>query len=233
MFQLGVLLFLSLAVSLSSGQDVTLSESSSSSGTCNITSCSYHRDSGGARVSCDVNTCFEAFNGSGNCFSSDSEFTCSQRSEESERSLSNITTELGYRFTLSFVPSEPFICAVKGDTCLCRSPDYKDGALLAWLLIGFGLVIIFLPIIVFSNINLASGPNHSFVFFYQCAPLVFLPGIYVSFLVMQNFFLPAQPRFIVLEYCKHGVVLFVIFFMFSWSNALHALFRGVVFPGLR
>ena len=31
---------------------------------------------------------------------------------------------------------------------------------------------------------------------------------------MQNFFLPAQPRFIVLEYCKYIIVLFVIFLVF-------------------
>ena len=177
MFQLCVLLFLSMAVSLSTGQDLTLSESSSSSGTCNITSCSYHRDSGRARVSCDVNTCFEAFNGSGNCFSSDSEFTCSQRSEESGSSLSNTTIELvpGYRLIHILFPSEPYACLVEGDMCLCHSPGYsgsKHGLLLALSIsIGFVFVFFFLCIIFFFNCNLASGPNHSFVFFYQCAPL--------------------------------------------------------------
>ena len=216
MFQLGVFLFLSLAVSLSSGQNVTLSESSSSSGTCNITSCSYYRDSGGARVSCDVNTCFEAFNGSGNCFSSDSEFTCCQRSEGNGSSLSNTTTEpvLGRRLIRSIVPSEPYICLVQSDMCLCRSPGYKDDTLIAYWSIGLILVLLFLPIIVFFNINLASGPNHSCVFFYQCAPLASVSGIYVSWLVMQNFFLPDQLRFLVLEYLKYIFVVFVIIFMF-------------------
>ena len=225
MFQLGVLLFLPLAVSLSSGQDVTLSESSSSSGTCNITSCNYHRDSRGARVSCDVqlNTCFEAFNGSRNCFSAESEFTYRKRtfSEESENSLSNTTIELGpgYRPIRSLIPANPYICLVKDAVCLCGDPYYVsviDRSLsnLALLSIGFGLVLVFLPIIIFFNINLASGPNHSFVFFYQCVPLA---SVYVSpaaVLVMQNYLLPAQPRFIVLEYFKYIVVLVVIFLVF-------------------
>ena len=220
MFQLGVFLFLSLVVSLSSGQDVTLSESSSSSGTCNITSCSYHRDSGGARVSCDVNTCFEAFNGSGNCFSSDSEFTCSQRSQESgfRSSLFNTTTVhvSGYKVMRSFIPSEFYVCIVQGDVCLCRSPDYNESehVPLAWLSIGFGYVVIFLFIIIFFNCNLSSGPNHSFVFFYQCVPLVSVYGSFSAYLVMQNFLLPAQPRYIVLEYCKYIVVPFVIVLVF-------------------
>ena len=215
MFQLGVLFLLSMAVSLSSGQDVTLSESSSSSGTCNITS---YRNSGGATVSCDVNTCFEAFNGSRNCFSFESIFTCSQRSEGSGSSFYNTFIRLGpeHRPFRSFFLSGPYVCLAQGDVCLCRSSNESDDSesLLGLLSIGFGLVLLFLPIIIFFNINLASGPNHSFVFFYQCAPLA---SVYVSpaaFLVMQNYILPAQPRFIVLEYCKYIVVLFVIFFVF-------------------
>ena len=231
MFQLGVFLFLSLTVSLSSGQDVTLSESSSSSGTCNITSCSCHWDSRGARVSCDVNTCFEAFNGSGNCFSSDSEFRCSQRSEESGSSLSNTCSarqrSTTYIYGLSFVlfHSEPYACHVLGSACprrdhicLCRSHDYKDSEkmnpFLALLSIGFGLVLFFLPIIIFFNINLASGPNHSCVFFYQCAPLASTYGSLTAVLVMQNFFLPDQPGFIFLECFKYIVVIVVIFLIF-------------------
>ena len=191
MFQLGVLLILSLAVSLSSG-------SSSNSGTCNITSCSYHSGILGASVSCNVNVCYEAFNGGGNCFSSD---------------VSDTTMQLVPR---SIIDSEPYVCPVKGDVCLCRSSSNteSDESYLGLLSIGFSLVILFLPIIIFFNINLASGPNHSFVFFYQCVPLA---SVYVSpaaFLVMQNYFLPAQPRFIVLEYCKYIVVLVVIFLVF-------------------
>ena len=79
---------------------------------------------------------------------------------------------------------------------------------------GFVFVFFFLFIIIFFNCNLASGPNHSFVFFYQCAPLASLYGSLTVYLVMQNFFLPAQPRFIVLEYCKHIVVLFVFVLSF-------------------
>ena len=215
-----------MAVSLSRGQDVTLSESSSSSGTCNITSCSYHRDSGGARVSCDASTCFEAFNGSGNCFSSDSEFTmsCSPRSEESGSSLSNTTrVEPVYGPSLPYVCFEPYACQVQsstclgqGDVCLCRGSNcnHSDNTLLSLLSFGFGLVLIFLPIIIFFNCNLASGPNHSFVFFYQCVPLASVVGSLTAVLVMQNFFLPDQPRFIVLEYCKYIVVLVVIVLVF-------------------
>ena len=204
-----------MAVSLSCGQDVTLSESSSNSGTCNITSCSYQRDSGGARVSYDISTCFEAFNGSRCYFSSDSEFTCYSGNFNNRLSI------LQHVFFIPWVYSEPYACRVQGvyypdqdDVCLCRSPNYNDKHLLPLLSIGFGFVLFFLPIIIFFNINLASGPNHSFVFFYQCAPLI---SVYVSpaaTLVMQNFFVPDQPRFILLEYFKYIVVLVVILLMF-------------------
>ena len=227
MFQLGVVLFLSLAVSLSSGQDVTLSESSSSSGTCNNTSCSYHKDSFEATVSCDVNTCFEAFNGSGtlHCRSSDSKFTCSQFEISSNLNTGSIRS---LRRVYGLLPSwiyysEPYACQVQGDAwqcpvqdnlCLCLSPGYDDKHLLPLLSIGFGFVLFFLPIIVFFNCNLASGPNHSFVFFYQCAPLISVYVAPAAVLVMQNFLLPDQPRFILLEYCKYIVVLVVILLMF-------------------
>ena len=202
-----------MAVSLSSGQDVTLSESSSSSGTCNITNFIYHKDYW-ENISCDANStlCLKAFNENGNCFSSDSEFTCHQRSEESGSSLSNTTIELvpGRGLIHILFPSEPYACLVEGDMCLCRSPDYNGcnhGLLLA---LSIGFVFFFLFIIIVFNSNLASGPNHSFVFFYQCAPLASIYGCLTADLVMQNFFLPDQPRFIVVEYCKYIVVLFVI-----------------------
>ena len=224
MFQLGVLLFLSLSVSLSSGQDVTLSESSSSSGTCNITSCSCHWDSGGARVSCDVNTCFEAFNGSGNCFSSDSEFTCSQKSQENGSSFSSFGLCHVFSLFPQSVYSEPYpcqeqpecrACPMEDNVCLCRSLNYEDSdTLLVPLLVGFVLVLFFLPIVIFFNCNLASGPNHSFVFFYQCVPLASVYGFFSAVLVMQNYFLTDQPGIIFLEYFKYIVVLVVIFLIF-------------------
>ena len=144
MFQLGVLLFLSLAVSLSSGQDVTLSESSSSSGTCNITYFFDHRDYW-ENISCDANTklCLEAFNESRSCLDSVSEFTCSQRIFTVE--LISIRWR-AYGPFLPWVSSEPYACYVQGrdypdqdDVCLCHSPDYDDRPLLPLLSIGFGL----------------------------------------------------------------------------------------------
>ena len=62
-------------------------------------------------------------------------------------------------------------------------------ALSSVLLLSSALTPVFVFAIIFFNCNLASGPNHSFVFFYQTAPLASVYAIYLSFLVMQNLFI--------------------------------------------
>ena len=78
-------------------------------------------------------------------------------------------------------------------TCLCYDSatikhlhEFKF-LKLTWLVsLGVGLLLIVLPIIMFFNINLVSGTSHSFVFFYQCLPLVSQAGGFLSLIVMQN-----------------------------------------------
>ena len=125
-------------------------------------------------------------------------------------------------------------------TCLCyrNSTDFER-ALTPDPFPGFmslltgGLFLIYFPIIIFFNINLASGPNHSFVFFYQCVPLLTPIARFTGLLVLQNMvytynevfsfvvniyytqpWLPLHPtiefnaRFAIFEYCKYVAVFF-------------------------
>ena len=94
------------------------------------------------------------------------------------------------------------------------------------MFIGWFLLLVFVPLIIFFNCNLASGPNHSFVFFYQCLPLAAPIGKFSSFLVLQNQFYggvvvspcysqysrPLFSRYYILEYPKH-VITFVLLFL--------------------
>ena len=126
------------------------------------------------------------------------------------------------------------------NTCLCYhnstdferalTPDPFPGLM---SLLTIGLFLVYFPIIIFFNINLASGPNHSFVFFYQCVPLLTSVGRITGLLVLQNlvytfndafyvataifFTQPGQPlllargfiaRYAIFEYCKYVAVFF-------------------------
>ena len=78
-------------------------------------------------------------------------------------------------------------------TCLCYDSatiehlhQFKFFKLIWLVFFGIGLLLIVLPIIMFFNINLVSGPNRSFVFFYQCLPLASPVGEVLSLIVMQN-----------------------------------------------
>ena len=148
-----------------------------------------------------------------------------------------------------FVNDSPAICDVTCSTfpdpntpltCLCYynftdfeqalTPDSFPGLL---SLLTSGLFLIYFSIIIFFNINLASGPNHSFVFFYQCVTLLTPVGRITGLLVLQNLVYtfdevltfvvkiistqPGQPlllvrgfnaRYAIFEYCKYVAVLF-------------------------
>ena len=145
--------------------------------------------------------------------------------------------------------SRAFICKVhcsnetpQQANCLCYSeqkylshaatPEFR----LNWLYyVSFVWMLIFLPIVIFFNINLASGPSHAFVFFYQCVPLVVKQTVasYSSIVVLQNvnstlgnFLVSTEPcevrhenititffaRLHIVDYCKY---IFVIFFIVS------------------
>ena len=112
------------------------------------------------------------------------------------------------------------------DRCLCHgnsgiSKSFLPGKYWPLMFIGCILVLVFVPLIIFFNCNLASGPNHSFVFFYQCLPLAAPIGKFLSFLVLQNqiydslvvspsyihYSRPLFARNYILEYPKHVITL--------------------------
>ena len=62
-----------------------------------------------------------------------------------------------------------------GVTCVdCSSPN-PVGAVLLYLLLNSIPIVVLFAIVVFFNINLASGLGHSFLFFYQIVPLIIIP----------------------------------------------------------
>ena len=83
------------------------------------------------------------------------------------------------------------------------------------LAIGVTLILLVYPVILFFNINLASGPKQSLVFFYQCLPLVTPFGKVLGYFVLQNqiydniLFVnePLFGRFYIFEYLKYIIAL--------------------------
>ena len=174
-------------------------------GTCNVTFYDPYAYPEESEVSCSITTCFEYPNDTEDCNSIERILTC--------RDLQQSGCEISpYTLTVFCYQSSVFqvqcIDSQQQQTCLDPSVSYDLVPNRVW--IGVSLVLFFLPIIIFFNCNLASGPNHSCVFFYQCAPLTSQFGMYVGSLVMQNFFIFDNLKQIMLEYCKYIIVLFVI-----------------------
>ena len=160
-------------------------------------------------MSCNITTCFKSRNDTEKCNSIERIWTC----EDLQLSECKISP---YILTVYYFLSsvDKVQCSnSQQQTCLSTSGNYDFPFRDPFIWIGFGLVLLFLPIIIFFNWNLASGPNHSFVFFYQCAPLASQFGMYVAGLVMQNFILWGDLKYMMFEYCKHIIVVFVIFFI--------------------
>ena len=111
---------------------------------------------------------------------------------------------------------------------ICKS--FLPGKYWPLMFIGWFLVLVFVPLIIFFNCNLASGPNHSFVFFYQCLPLAVPIGKFLSFLVLQFQFYdgwivspcyyqysrPLFGRYYILEYLKHAITSVLLFLAILW-----------------
>ena len=108
-------------------------------------------------------------------------------------------------------------------TCLCYSTNFERALTPSPIpgflsLITVGLFLVYFPIIIFFNINLASGPNHSFVFFYQCVPLFTPIAKFTGLLVLQNLVYTYtqsrlldggfNARYAIFEYCKYVAVFF-------------------------
>ena len=213
MFLLDILSLVLAAVSLSSGQNFT------GGLTCNLTSKPYGSWDE-VSASCNVTTCYETFRNIEECYSWERNYTC-----EPQMGCFDVYGDLHNNLNaLGHGPSylNYSVCQVRCGSqqslqkCFCYHPpsEYMDSYLdlsnyLVW--IGVGLVLLFLPIIIFFNINAASGPNHSCVFFYQCVPLASVYGSLTAALVMQNLYTIHDFRVFILEYCKHIIVVIFIF----------------------
>ena len=89
----------------------------------------------------------------------------------------NVSSELQKRegILLSHCKNNKTISLFDGITCVdCSSPN-PVGAVLLYLLLNSIPIVVLFTVVVFFNINLASGLGHSFLFFYQIAPLVITP----------------------------------------------------------
>ena len=102
-------------------------------------------------------------------------------------------------------------------TCICYTENEDlvrgDGILYALLALSYTLTTVVFPVLIFFNVDLASGPRQSFVFFYQCLPLVTPWGKWLVYLVVQNQVYDAEyvqhplaSRFYTLEYFKYVIV---------------------------
>ena len=107
-------------------------------------------------------------------------------------------------------------------TCLCYSHNEElvksDWIMYFALAVGVILTVSVVPLLMFFNINVVSGPKQSFVFFYQCLPLVTPRGKFLVYLVLQNQLYdspavrhPLSSRFYFFEYFKYIFVAMEIF----------------------
>ena len=115
----------------------------------------------------------------------------------------------------------------RSSQCLCYdsavnySKTIEDSDFIVYMISGIHFVIALLavPVIIFFNVNLVSGPKQSLVFFYQCLPLVTtFTGKLLAYLVLQNQIYdnklfrrdPMFMRFYIFQYLKYVIVIIEI-----------------------
>ena len=85
---------------------------------------------------------------------------------------------------------------------------------LVYILIDLAPLMIYFPVLILFNINLASGPGQSFLFFYQTLTTATNQDLMWGLLTMQSpindFGFPHTLPYIALQYCKLGAVLVAI-----------------------
>ena len=98
---------------------------------------------------------------------------------------------------------------------------FSSGLALLYILIDLAPLMIYLPALILFNVNLASGPTQSFLFYYQVLPAATQFGLYFSpeniiwgFMTMQSpindLIFPLTLPYFALQYCKLAVVLLVV-----------------------
>ena len=98
---------------------------------------------------------------------------------------------------------------------------FSSGLALLYILMDLAPLMIYLPLLILFNVNLASGPGQSFLFYYQVLPAATQFGRYFSpeniiwaFMTMQSpindLIFPLTLPYIALQYCKLAVVGLVV-----------------------
>ena len=131
---------------------------------------------------------------------------------------------------------KPYLCQPGNSTescfrecCVCynSTSQLEDVAMISgvspFVVISLVLVLVLVPLIVFCNINVASGPKQSLLLFYHCLPLATPFGKFTAVLTLQNqlynipfpyirpLFPPLVAPLYVLEYGKYFIVVFIMF----------------------
>ena len=115
------------------------------------------------------------------------------------------------------------MCDYNSTQCLCydredvlsNTTSEGDSKLYYVSIIDYVFTFLAIPVIIFFNVNLVSGPKQSVVFFYQCLPLVTtFAGKVLAYLVLQDQIYdnnlhirdPMFMRFYIYQYLKYVIV---------------------------
>ena len=83
-----------------------------------------------------------------------------------------------------------------------------------YIMLDLAPLMVYFPVLILFNINLASGPGQSFLFFYQALTAATGVDYFWGMLTMGSpvnyYIFPHTPPFISLQYCKLGAVLVAI-----------------------
>ena len=116
------------------------------------------------------------------------------------------------------------VCTSVPNTRTVMSASLFVNALI-YIPIDLSPLMVYFPVLILFNINLASGPGHSFLFFYQAlraaADVDFFWGLLTMQSTINNFLFPRTLPYIALQYCKLGVVLVAIVMTIVLVKCVH------------
>ena len=96
---------------------------------------------------------------------------------------------------------------------------------LIYILIDLAPLMVYFPVLILFNVNLASGPGQSFLFFYQAlraaADVDYFWGLLTRQSTVNDFMFPRTLPYIALQYCKLGAVLVAIVMTVVLVKCIH------------
>ena len=126
--------------------------------------------------------------------------------------------------TTSLFQNEPEECTSVSSRRPLNS-DFPFGNALIYILIDLAPLMVYFPVLILFNINLASGPGQSFLFFYQALTAATGVDYFWGMLTMgspvNNYIFPHTLPFISLQYCKLGVAVMAIFMTVVLVTCVH------------